>query len=79
MQQHEQELLTIEKVLNQLRPMIHGDGGDIQLVKYEDNIVYVKLLGACVQCPISQITLKLGVEDALKIELPELKEVVAVE
>lgn len=77
--QHEQAINVIEKVLTQLRPMIHNDGGDIQLVKYEDNIVYVKLLGACVQCPISQITLKLGVEDALKLELPELKEVVAVE
>jgi Fe-S cluster biogenesis protein NfuA len=77
--QHEQAISVIEKVLTQLRPMIHNDGGDIQLVKYENNIAYVKLLGACVQCPISQITLKLGVEDALKLELPELKEVVAVE
>lgn len=77
--QHAKEVVVIEKVLNQLRPMIQGDGGDIQLVKYEDNIVYVKLLGACVHCPISQITLKLGVEEALKQELPKLKEVVAVE
>lgn len=76
---HEKEVLAIEKVLNQLRPMIHSDGGDIQLVRYEDNIAYVKLLGACVQCPISQITLKLGVEEALKEELPNLKEVIAVE
>ena len=56
-----------------------SDGGDIELVKYEDNIVYVKLHGACVQCPISMFTLKLGVEEALKAELPELKEVVSIE
>lgn len=72
-------LLTIEKVLDQLRPAIQGDGGDIELVKYENQIVYVKLHGACVHCPVSQYTLKLGVEEALKELLPELKEVVAVE
>lgn len=77
--QHEQAIHIIEKVLTQLRPMIQSDGGDIQLIKYEDNVAYVRLLGACVQCPISQITLKLGVEDALKQEIPELKEVVAIE
>ena len=69
----------IESVLKKLRPTIQGDGGDIQFVKYEDKIVYVKLLGACVHCPISMFTLKLGVEEALKAELPELKEVIAVE
>lgn len=69
----------IESVLNQLRPTIQADGGDIQFVKYEDKIVYVKLLGACVHCPISMFTLKLGVEEALKAQLPELKEVIAIE
>lgn len=69
----------IESVLNQLRPMILNDGGNIEFVKYEENIVYVKLHGACVHCPVSMITLKLGIEEALKVELPDLKEVVAID
>ncbi len=77
--QQTEPLTIIQKVLEQLRPLFYTDGGDIQLVKYEDNIVYVKLLGACAHCPISMITLKLGIEEALKAELPDLKEVVAVE
>lgn len=56
-----------------------NDGGDIEFIKYEDRIVYVKLHGACVHCPVSMITLKLGVEEALRAELPEVKEVVAIE
>ena len=76
---HEHALKIIESVLNQLRPTIQGDGGDIVLVKYEDNVVYVKLQGACVHCPVSMFTLKLGVEEALKAELPEVKEVIAIE
>lgn len=76
---HENAIAIIESVLNQLRPAIHGDGGDITLVKYEDNIVYVKLQGACVHCPVSMFTLKFGIEEALKAELPELKEVVSIE
>ncbi len=69
----------IQKILAQLRPAIQGDGGDIELVKYEDNILYVKLHGACVDCPVSFYTLKMGVEEALKAKLPELKEVIAIE
>ena len=76
---HEHEIKIIESVLKQLRPTIQGDGGDIELVKYEDNVVYVKLLGACVHCPVSMFTLKLGVEEALKAELPDLKEVIAID
>ncbi len=72
-------IATINAVLDQLRPMILSDGGDIEFVKYEDNIVYVKMHGACVGCPISGYTLKLGVEEALRAELPELKEVIAIE
>lgn len=70
---------VIQSVLNTLRPMIMNDGGDIEFIKYEDRIVYVKLHGACVHCPVSMITLKLGVEEALRAELPEVKEVVAIE
>lgn len=76
---HEQSLEVIQKVLNQLRPAIQNDGGDIELIKYENDRVYVKLHGACVHCPISMYTLKFGVEEALKQELPNIQEVVAVE
>jgi len=76
---HQQSLETIEIVLQQLRPMIMNDGGNIELVKYEKNIVYVRLLGACVHCPVSMFTLKLGVEEALKQKFPDLQEVVAIE
>lgn len=72
-------IATINAVLDQLRPMILSDGGDIEFVKYEDNIVYVKMHGACVGCPISGYTLKLGVEEALRAEIPELKDVIAIE
>lgn len=67
----------IQEVLSTLRPMILNDGGNIEFIKYENNIVYVKLLGACVHCPASMFTLKLGVEEALKAEIPEISEVIA--
>jgi Fe-S cluster biogenesis protein NfuA len=69
----------IEAVLDSLRPNIQMDGGDIELVKFEDGIVYIKLLGACVGCSMSIYTLKMGIEEALKAELPEVLEVLPVE
>lgn len=69
----------IEEVLEQIRPNIQMDGGEIEFVRYEDGIVYVKLLGACVGCPASMYTLKLGVEEALRGRLADVREVVAVE
>lgn len=72
-------LEIIQSVLEQIRPIIMGDGGNIEFVKYEDNIVFVKLHGACVSCPASFFTLKLGVEEAIKAQLPEVLEVIALE
>ena len=72
-------LQKIETVLDLLRPNIQMDGGDIELVKFEDGIVYIRLLGACVGCPMSVYTLKMGIEEALKAELPEVLEVLPVE
>jgi Fe-S cluster biogenesis protein NfuA len=63
----------IEAEIEKIRPYIQNDGGDIQLVDYEDGIVYVRLYGACVGCPSSYITLKAGIEHALKQEFPEIK------
>jgi len=55
-----------------------ADGGNVELVEVEDGLVKVKLTGACGGCPMSQITLKMGIERLLKKEIPEIKEVVAV-
>jgi Fe-S cluster biogenesis protein NfuA len=70
----------VEEVLNRVRPMLAMDGGNIELVDVseETGVVKVKLLGACGGCPMSQMTLKMGVERALRQSIPEVKEVVAV-
>jgi len=68
----------VEAVLNQIRPALQADGGDIQLVGVKDGIVSVKLQGHCAGCPMSQMTIKNGVERILKQQIPEVKEVVSV-
>jgi Fe-S cluster biogenesis protein NfuA len=75
----EEIVKKIEKSIEEIRPFLNADGGDISLVEVTpDFIVKVKLLGACGCCPHSQQTLKLGVEDKLKKDVPQVKEVVAV-
>lgn len=59
-----------------MRPFVLQHGGDITFVRYQDRIVYVRLHGACIGCPISAMTLKMGVEQAIKQELPEILSVV---
>ena len=68
----------IKEIINKLRPFLIGDGGDIEFVKYENNIVYIKMLGACAGCALIDYTLKDGVEAAIKEEVPEVKEVINV-
>ena len=69
----------VEEALNSIRPMLQADGGDVELIEVtEDNIVKVKLKGACGSCPMSTYTLKLGIEQRLKEIIPEIKEVVSV-
>ena len=68
----------VEAVLKQIRPALQADGGDIQLIGVKDGIVSVKLQGHCAGCPMSQMTIKNGVERILKQQVPEVKEVVAV-
>ncbi len=68
----------VEAVLNQIRPNLVRDGGNIELVDAANGIVKVKLTGACGGCPMASMTLKNGVERALKERVPEVKEVVAV-
>ncbi|RLD16254.1 MAG: NifU family protein [Caldiserica bacterium] len=69
----------VEKVIEKIRPSLQMDGGDIELVDVsEDGVVKVKLTGACKGCPMSQFTLKMGVESMLKKEIPEVKEVIGI-
>jgi Fe-S cluster biogenesis protein NfuA len=69
----------IESVIEQVRPFLKTDGGDISLVEVtDDNVVKVKLLGACKGCSISQITTKAGIEEAIKNAVPEIRAVEAV-
>ena len=62
----------VEKAIEKIRPFLQQDGGDIELVDVIDGVVKVKLKGACGCCPMSQMTLKNGVEKALKEEIPEI-------
>ena len=67
----------VEAVIAQIRPMLQQDGGNIELLDVVDGTVKVKLTGACGSCPMSQMTLKMGIERVIKEEVPEVKEVVA--
>jgi Fe-S cluster biogenesis protein NfuA len=68
----------IEAVLEQIRPALQADGGDVELVDVNDGVVSVRLKGACGSCPMATVTLKMGIEQALKEKVPEVKEVVSV-
>ncbi len=66
----------VESVLGRIRPALQNDGGDVELVDVtDDGIVKVKLKGACAGCPMSQMTLRNGIERILKQEIPEVKAV----
>jgi Fe-S cluster biogenesis protein NfuA len=67
----------VKAALDKVRPNLQADGGDVQFVEVKDGIVKVKLTGACAGCPMSQMTLKKGIENFLKREIPEVKEVVS--
>jgi Fe-S cluster biogenesis protein NfuA len=62
----------VEKALNDVRPHLQADGGDVELVDVENNIVKVRLKGACAGCPMSQMTLKQGIEQYIKKLIPEI-------
>lgn len=68
-----------QKIINcidDIRPFLINDGGNIEYVKYENNIVYIKMQGACAGCPMMNLTLKDGIEQAIKEEVPNVIEVV---
>lgn len=66
----------IKQIIDELRPFLINDGGNIEFIKYENNIVYIKMMGACANCSMLDITLKEGIEQAIKEEVPEVKEVI---
>jgi Fe-S cluster biogenesis protein NfuA len=68
----------VQKALDKIRPHLQADGGDVDLVEVKGGVVTVRLKGACGGCPMATMTLKGGIERALKEEIPEVKEVVAV-
>ena len=68
----------VKKLLNDIRPGIQMDGGDVEFVEIKDDIVYVRLVGACGGCPMAQLTLKEGIERYIKNQLPEVQSVEAI-
>ena len=68
----------IKEILNNIRPYLNSDGGDLEFVKYEDGYVYIKLLGACQMCGFVDTTIENGIYETLKQELPEIKGVINV-
>lgn len=72
-------LQSISVVFDELRPNIQMDGGDIEFVRFQEGIVYIRMSGACVGCPMSNYTLKMGIETALKDRITEVHEVIALE
>lgn len=75
-----EELLNekIQIALNEIRPFLESDGGNIELVSVVNNVVKVKLLGNCVSCSVNQMTLKNGVEMTIKKYAPEIEKVISV-
>ncbi|MFQ3550146.1 MAG: NifU family protein [Armatimonadota bacterium] len=62
----------VQEALEQIRPNLQADGGDVELVDVIDNIAHVKLTGACKGCPMAQMTLQMGVERVIKASVPEI-------
>ena len=70
--------IKIKEIIDKLRPFLINDGGNIEFIKYEDNFVYIKMMGACANCQMLDITLKDGIESAIINEVPEVKGVINV-
>lgn len=70
----------IQDVLEQIRPALHADGGDVEFLGFDEaeGIVHLRLMGACESCPISMLTLKQGIEKRIRGTLPEVTEVLAI-
>lgn len=68
----------IKEIIDKLKPFLISEGGNVEFVKYEDNIVYIKMMGACANCEMLDLTLKEGIETSIISEVPEVREVVNV-
>lgn len=70
----------IQEVLDQIRPALHADGGDVEFLGYDESegVVHLRLMGACESCPISMFTLKQGIEKRIRSTVPEVNEVLAI-
>ncbi|HPF64809.1 MAG: NifU family protein [Lentimicrobium sp.] len=78
MSNHEELTIKVKNIIEQIRPYLQADGGDISFVELtDDKVVNVELQGACGSCPFSRMTLKNGVEEAVRKALPEIKSVEA--
>lgn len=73
------EEAKIVEIINKLRPFLINDGGNIEFIKYEENIVYIKMSGACANCSMLDFTLKEGIEAAIKDEVPSVISVINVD
>lgn len=69
----------IKKLLNNLKPYLQMDGGDLEFIKYENKYVYIKLSGACANCGFQDVTIKDGIEDMLKSEIPDIEGVINID
>lgn len=68
----------IKDIIDKLKPFLISEGGNIEFVKYENNIVYIRMMGACANCEMLDLTLKEGIEASIISEIPEVKEVINV-
>lgn len=69
----------IQEIIDKLRPFLINDGGNIEFIKYENNIVYIKMMGACANCQMLDLTLKDGIAAAIMNEIPEVCDVINVD
>lgn len=76
MKKNEEIENKIKELLEDLRPFLNQDGGDIEFLKYEDNFVFIKLTGACAHCGYQDETINFGIENYLKEQIPEIEGVI---
>ncbi|MCR5483450.1 MAG: NifU family protein [Bacilli bacterium] len=75
----DEKIKKIKEVLDQIRPYLNMEGGDVEFIKYEDDYVYIKFYGACVDCAMMDVTIEDGIYSSIKEVLPECKGVINTE
>ena len=74
-----EEIIKIQEIIDKLRPFLINDGGNIEFVKYENNIVYIKMMGACANCQMLDFTLREGIATAIMSEVPNVQDVINID